>query len=901
MGKTAKIALGVIILLLAVFSILLSIYGDLFWFESLGYSQVFLTMLFTSLGLGFLLALGFLAFSLGNFLVAKRFSLGKEKGKRSEVTIFIVVLALIFALAIGMGFAGNWETLLKFANHVPFGVQDPVFGLDLGFFVFALPFYQFLFSFFLATMILTIILTVIAYLSLSSRIRMEEEEREGSEEWGFFLGRGKRKSYRMRLSIAREKLISHVSFLIGLLLLLFSFGFGLNQYGLLLSKYGAVYGAGYTDLNVFLPLYVILSALSLIIGLLFLVNVKVRAWRVIKAGIVLFMLVSAMGFLTGGIYQALIVSPNEFNLEEPYIERSIESTLAAYNLQAAEERIFPVSYGLTTEDIRENNATISNIRLWDWRPLQQTYNQLQLFRTYYSFPDIDIDRYSINGAYKQVMVSPREMNVENLPGQAMTWVNRHLFYTHGYGVVMNPVDRVSKDGLPEFYIKDIPPRSPYLSLERPEIYYGQETSDYIVVKTTTNELDYPLGEQNTYTAYEGSGGVELSDLFRRLAYAVKFRSIELLVSGSIQPDSRILFNRNVDERVDKIAPFLLYDPDPYIVVSGGRLYWMIDAYTSTDAYPYSEPIISGRSRLNYIRNSVKVVVDAYNGDVSYYIIDSQDPLIKAYSKIFPNLFHEFSEMPEDLKNHIRYPEGLFRIQAEVYSYYHMNDPQVFYNKEDAWVVPDEIYRGGRQQMIPYYMIMRLPGEEREEFILMLPFTPKGKENMIGWMAARSDFPEYGKLLVYQFSKQELTYGPMQIEARIDQDAEISQLITLWSQSGSQVIRGNTLVIPIEDSILYIEPLYLEATEKGTLPQLKRVIAVYGDRISMKETLQEALADIFGAAPQPAPGPSPAPGPGTPEETLEQIRDLYQNAQEALKAGDLKGYAGYMEQIGELLG
>ncbi len=906
MGKITKIIVAIIIILLAALSILLSIYGDLFWFESLGYSNVFLTILFTSIGLGALLALGFLAFSLGNFLAAKRLSLGKGKpGKRKEVTILIVVLALVFALVIGLAFSRNWETLLKFTNQVPFGIQDPVFGLDIGFFVFSLPFYQFIFSFLLATLALTIVLTVIAYLSLSSKIKVEEEEKaekeEGGEEWGFFHARGKRKSYKMKFSVAKEKLISHVSLLIGLLFFVFSFGFILNRYGLLLSKSGMVYGAGYTDLSVFLPLYLVLAAVSFIVGLLFLVNVKLRAWKIIKAGIGVFVLVSVIGFLIGGIYQGLIVSPDEFNLEKPYIERNIQNTLTAYNLQVMEERTFPVSYNLTIEDIEKNSATISNIRLWDWRPLQQTYNQLQLFRTYYSFPDIDIDRYLLDGLYKQVMISPREMNVNNLPSQARTWVNSHLVYTHGYGVVMNPVDRVSKDGLPEFYMKDIPPESPQLSLDRPEIYYGQETSDYVVVRSTTNELDYPLGDQNIYTTYEGNGGVALSDLFRRLAYAVKFKSIELLVSGSIKPESRILFNRNVDERANEIARFLLYDPDPYIVVSGGRLYWIIDAYTSTNAYPYSEPIILSKGlSLNYIRNSVKVVVDAYNGDVSYYIIDPDDPLIKVYQKIFPGLFQEFSQMPEDLQDHIRYPEGLFKIQAAIYSDYHMKDPQVFYNKEDVWVIPDEIYRKSRQQMIPYYMIMKLPGEEKEEFILMLPFTPRGKENMIGWMAASSDFPDYGKLVVYQFSKQELIYGPMQIEARIDQDAEISQLITLWSQAGSQVIRGNTLVIPIEDSILYIEPLYLEATERGTLPQLKRVIAVYGDKLTMKETLDEALTEIFGAAPSPEPEPTPTPTPGTPEEKLQQIKDLYQNAQDALKAGDLKSYADYMDQIGNLL-
>jgi len=463
---------------------------------------------------------------------------------------------------------------------------------------------------------------------------------------------------------------------------------------------------------------------------------------------------------------------------------------------------------------------------------------------------------------------------------------------------MNPVSTITPEGLPYFFVKDIPPKSIInLNISRPEIYYGELENNYIVIKTTTKEFDYPSGNENVYTEYEGAAGIDL-DSFKRVVYAIKFSSTELFFSGSITPDSRLLINRNIIERVNAIAPFLLFDNDPYIVAADEKLYWMLDAYSASDKYSYSQPIFGG---LNYIRNSVKIVIDAYSGEVTYYVID-KDPVINTYMKIFPELFKDFSEMPEDLKSHIRYPEGLFTIQKEIYSTFHMKDSRVFYNKEDVWVTPFEILRGSKQKMIPYYMIMKLPGEAKEEFILMIPFTPRDKDNLIGWMAAKSDPEEYGKIIVFTFSKQELQFGPLQIEARIDQDTEISQLITLWSQSGSDVFRGNTLVIPIENSILYVEPLFLQATEQGTIPELKRVIVAHGNKIAMQPTLEEALSEIFGASIAAPTGPEqPETGPVTDVEKLAQIKELYDNAQAALKAGNLALYADYMDQIGEILG
>jgi uncharacterized membrane protein (UPF0182 family) len=897
-----------LLLILAVFvslGTLLGLYADWLWFLSVGYGSVFSTMLLTSVGLGvaaFLVSFGFLY---GNVRVARSRALGHVTGKggrkakakvpapRGPAGGILLACCLLFSLMIGLAFSG-WDVVLKFLNGASFGTADPVFGMDIGFYMFSLPLYWHAFSFALVVLAAGLLAAFITYLAYSARVRSEMEpwEGEGSPRIGL-------PSYSVDMQAVKSRSLPQMSVLFFLLFLVMGSGFWLAQYGILFSTAGVVKGAGYTDLNVGLPFIYLLSILSVVVAFVFLANMRMNRWRLSLEALAVFAAVAVIGLVAVGVVQGFVVKPDEFNMERPYLERNIQATLEAYGLGSVEERAFPLEYSLTAADIERNDATISNVRLWDWRPLGKTYQQLQLFRTYYEFPDIDIDRYQFDGTYKQVMLSAREMNTDNLASNARTWVNTHLVFTHGYGIVMNPVDRVTSEGLPEFFVKDIPPKSDYMNITVPGIYYGQERLDYAVVKTTTEELDYPMGDQNVFASYEGSGGVSIGDLGSRLAFAAKAGSIELLVSNSLTPESRILLYRNVDERVREIAPFLMYDSDPYIVADEGRLFWIMDGYTASDSYPYSERTPIGRwQEINYIRNSVKVVVDAYNGNVSFYVIDGSDPVIRTYMGIFPELFRSFSEMPEGLKEHLRYPEGLFIIQKEVYSVYHMRNPNVFYNKEDVWVTPYEILQESKQEMIPYYLVMKLPGEESEEFILLMPFTPRGKDNLVAWMAAKSDFPNYGNITVFAFSKQELAYGPLQIEARIDQDTEISQQFTLWSQSGSSVFRGNTLVIPIENSILYVEPIYLEATEQGTLPELKRVIVAYGNRVTMKPTLGEAISEIFGTqAPQPPPGQPPE----TPEETLQRITELYQSAQEALTSGDLGLYAQYMGQIGELLG
>ncbi|NYT05908.1 MAG: UPF0182 family protein [Methanomicrobiales archaeon] len=895
MKRSSLPGIAVVLLVLLIIGITagIALLADWYWFSAVGYPAVFTAILGARILLwliGFVIFFGVL---FGNAAFAARRAAHPNPVDRSRLAPLALAAGFIGLLS-GFGFAGAWETVLRFLHQAPFSVADPLFGLDVGFFVFSLPFYVLVIDAAILLLVLSVVLAALAAAlqTVGLVIRMNrfgraDIESEGIFDWPRYISR----------------FLPQLNGLLFLLFVALAVRVWFARFNLVYATTGVVFGAGYTDVHVTLPALSILALVSAVIGIGFLVNEKYRRVEVITYGIGAFVAVAVIGLIAGGVMQALVVEPDESNLERPYLENNINSTLAAYGLDSAREQLFFVNYSLSAEDIEANSATVENIRLWDWRPLKTTYEQLQLFRTYYAFNDVDVDRYAIAGRTREVLVSAREMNSDNLPLQAQTWVNRHLVYTHGFGVVMNPVDAVTGEGLPEFYIRDIPPASPYLALDEPRIYYGELTGDYAVVRTATDELDYPAGEQNIYASYSGTGGVSLSGSLARLVYAIRFGSVELLVSGSLEPESRILLHREISDRVATIAPFLTYDADPYVVIADGKLYWIGDAYTASDRYPYSEPVYTGGGEtLNYVRNSVKVVVDAYNGDIRYYVIDPSDPVIRTYQAIFPDLFLPFSAMPEELAGHIRYPQGLFEIQANLYAVYHMKDPRVFYNQEDAWVIPEEVYRGSRQRMEPYYVIMKLPGEEAEEFILMLPFTPRNKENMIGWMAARSDRPHYGELIVYQFSKQELTYGPLQIEARIDQDTDISQLITLWSQSGSRVLRGNTLVIPIQSSILYVEPLYLEATEKGTLPQLQRVIVAYDDRLTMQETLAEALEVIFGsgAGAEPPGGDAVPPISETDREKLERIADLYDRAQRALAAGDLGLYQQYVDAIGKVV-
>ncbi|HOO53809.1 MAG TPA: UPF0182 family protein [Methanothrix sp.] len=840
------------------------------WFATLGLSSVYETMITARIFLFLGSALAFLAVTLANL---------KFVGERPRYLSWVAVLvSALFGLVAQLG----WERVLLALNASTFGVSDPLFGMDVGFYVFTLPLLWALWYAIFFAVLINLAVTAGAYLFLQAdRLIFGPEERDYAE-------------------IARsipQKALAHLSALLGILALLFSFRYLLDRYDLLYSATGVVYGAGYADVNARLPFLYLYAGVALLAALLlFAFAAGRRPRRLIPIIGVIVVATAVLGVVYPAVVQQYSVAPNEIVMESPFIANNINYTLLAYGLDGVDERPFSVDYNLTGDDLLANSGTVDNIRLWDWRPLLNTYKQLQEIRLYYEFFDVDVDRYDIDGEKRQVMLSARELSPDELPDQAKTWQNLHLFYTHGYGICMSPANVVTPEGLPEFYVKNLPPESALGEMARPEIYFGEGRKDYIIVKTGLSEFDYPRGDENVYATYNGTGGMELDPLMR-LLMAYRLASLKILLSDDVTSDSRVMIYRNVIDRANTLAPFLAYDRDPYIVFADGGLYWVVDAYTLTDRYPYSEP--SGG--FNYIRNSVKVVIDAYNGTVRYYVVEVE-PMVLAYQAIFPDLFLPLDSMPEELRAHLRYPVDLFGVQAGIYRNYHMKDPQVFYNREDAWDIPTEVYEGDRQTVEPYYVIMKTPGSERgEEFMLIQPFTPRSKNNMIAWMCAKSDEPDYGDIVVFKFPKDQLIYGPLQIEARIDQDTEISEQLTLWSQKGSSVIRGNLLVIPIERSLLYVEPLFLRA-ENSELPELKRVIVAYDGQVAMEETLEEALATIFEFAPETA-VPGTAAGRGEDLSTAELIGeagDLYRSAQDQLRAGNWSGYGEDIDRLGEVI-
>jgi uncharacterized protein len=877
----------------------ISLYTDWLWFQEVGYTQVFTTSLTFKLILA--LVVGGLFFLLVYFNIklaaqAPRGVAFFDQENAIELPgpelVDPLLQRLLLPVAILLGLfaasqaASQWESLLLFLNSVPFGLEDPLFGRDIGFYVFQLPALTALYNWLSFSLGLTFLATAFTYLVYRG---VQYTQR------GLFLTEGAK---------------THLFSLVAIFLLIKAGGYFLDTFELLYSSRGAAFGASYTDVYANLPILRILSVLALAAAGLCFTQIFRPGFRYILAGLGALMLVHVGGLsLYPSLLQRFRVVPNEIDAEKPFITRSIEFTRRAYGLDKVESKDFPAEEQLTAADLKRNDATIKNIRLWEHRPLLATYAQLQEIRTYYKFVDVDNDRYLIDGTYRQVMLSAREISHQHLPSRI--WINEHLIYTHGYGVVFGPVNQVTPEGLPEFFIKDIPPVSVGpLKITRPEIYYGELANDYVFVKTKAQELDYPAGDQNIYTAYTGKGGVSVSSVWRKLLFSARYATLRIALSNDITRESRILYHRQIHERVKKIAPFITFDRDAYLVIAeGGRLFWIIDGYTTSYRYPYSEPT---RRLGNYIRNSVKAVVDAYDGTVSFYLSNPEDPVILAYAKIFPGLLKLLDAMPASLRAHIRYPQDLFAVQAQIYATYHMQDPQVFYNKEDLLSIPRQAgeqqdpdigrmmgqvtVRGTEREIDPYYTIMRLPDEKKEEFVLLLPFTPNQKDNMRAWLAARSDPPNYGKLIALDFPKAKLVYGPKQIDARIDQDASISQQLSLWNQRGSQVIRGSMLAIPIEKSLLYVQPLYL-AAQKGSLPELKRVIVAFGNQIAMEENLELALERIFSGrvapvAAQAGQGPPSPEVAGAEKSLASRAVEHFNRSQEFLRQ---RNWAGYGEE------
>lgn len=881
------------------------LYTDLLWFQHVQYDSVFLTSLWARIGVGLAVAAIFAVVFWINVFIARWQSVrnvlffSEETLVAQKYIIWAIWgVGLLLAWLVGTAASTNWLLFLQYLNQHSFNLADPIFGMDVGFYIFSLPLYHFVQTW----------LVIVLFLSLFGALGIYALAQRNN------LMEGK--------IIVLPHVQLHLSILGALIFLSFALGHRLDLFDLLYSPRGVAFGASYTDVNVSMPALWTMVAVAIAAAGILLLNVFLRRPALSLLAIFAWIIIGIVG--TGfipGLVQRYVVEPNELARETPYIEHNIQFTNLAYGLNRISERDFAELEPITESGLNRDATVLKNLRLWDYRPLQQTYQQIQAIRLYYQFPDIDFDRYIIDGELRQVALGGRELDKNQL--QSPTWVTQKLQFTHGYGVVVNPVNEVTSDGLPRLWVKDLPPQSSVdLPVERPEIYYGETTNDYVFVGTNEREFNYPSGEENVFASYEGRGGVRMNSYLKRLAFALRLSDVNLLLSDDLTNESRVLFHRNIRERVRQVAPFLRYDNDPYIVIGqDGHLYWIQDAYTSSDLFPYSEPL----SGLNYIRNSVKVVIDAYDGTLTFFVVDPEDPLLQTYASIFPRLFTPLSEMPEWMQAHLRYPEGLFSIQAQLYQTYHMRDVNVFYNKEDLWQVPFENFSGNTQPVEPYYVVLRLPGEQGPEFVLIQPFTPNNKDNLIAWLAARSDGENYGELVAFRFPKQELIFGPLQIEGRIDQDPDISSQITLWDQGGSEVIRGNLLVLPIENSLLYVEPLYLRA-ENGQIPELKRVILSSGERIVMRPTLAEALNALFeGAEPVLAEtderlspeeitaeqAPTTTADDAAPEaetiplttdvaELAQLASDHYEAAQEALQAGDWTTYGEELDKMEDAL-
>ncbi len=932
MNRPAKGLLSLLVAVLIGVPWFATFYTDWLWFGETGYQAVFLKTLSaqaTLSAVGFLVALGIIA---PNLLFAMRSARRREfvvvtpDGPRTvavdpaRLTPTVWIVSAVAAAACASYTQSHWDTWLFFLNGTPFGAVDPVLGHDPAFYVFTLPFLQALQRLGLALAAGTLLATVAVYV-MSGAVGMSP-----------------------RRGIYTDPPAStHLAAIASVIFVLLATGAWLSVPAMMSQPSGIIHGASFTDVAARMPALRVLTVASLIAAALAVMQAFARGRWPVFAAVGLYVVVAVGGELYASAIQRFVVAPNEQVKETPFIIHNVAGTRKAFNIDTADERQLSGDSLLSRDDIERNAATIDNVPLWDHQPLLDTFGQIQEIRTYYDFVSVHNDRYWIDGKYRQVMLAARELNARSLPNR--TWINEHLTFTHGYGITLGPVNEVTAEGLPVLFIKNLPPESSVdLTIDEPSIYFGELSEQHVFVNTATKEFHYPRGDDNVYSVYNGTGGVAVGSFWRKALFSIRFGSLKTLLTNDISPESKVLFYRRIAERVRNIAPFLTYENDRYLSIADGRLYWVQDAYTTSERYPYSTP--ASAAGINYIRNSVKVTVDAYNGTTTFYLVDPTDPIALTLQKMFPTLLKPLSEMPEGLRTRLRYPQGIFEMQARMFATYHMTNPAVFYNKEDQWEVPsiDRGTRGDsqtrgleREAMRPWYTIMKLPGESAAEFIQMLPFTPRNKDNLASWMVARSDGEKYGQIVIFQFPKQKVVYGPRQVTARINQDQLISPQITLWSQQGSEVIQGTLLVIPIEESLLYIRPLYLRS-EGGRIPELKRVIVAYQNHIVMEATLDAAIARIFPpgsgnrkiagefvpvetlpAAGGEAPATTPAPGapavPGSAPSTAApatgappvaggdlaaQARAAYLRAIEAQRTGNWARYGEEMKLVGELL-
>ncbi len=906
---------------------LVELLTDWWWFGELGQQATYGTVLGAQALLGALAFAGSLAWLIVNLRVAARTlpvepqvvstpeGLTMALPARREVQSLGSIVAAGAAVLGGLFAASAWQDFLGWRHAEAFGTSDPILGYDVAFYVFTLPMLDLVRSFAVVQVGVAAAGAGALYL-LGGQLAITP--------FGMRLG-----------SRARR----HLGLLAAAFLLLLAMGAWLDRPHAMLTVSGIIRGAGYTDVHARLPFALAEMAAALIGAACAVAYALTERTAAAIAAVGIYAVVALAGQIYAGGIQRFVVSPNEQVREAPFIQHNIDATRRAFGLDTIQQRSLSGDAELTRADIDNNRQTLDNVRLWDHQPLLETFGQIQEIRTYYDFTAVDNDRYMIDGQLRQVMLSARELNPAALPNR--TWVNERLTFTHGHGLTLGPVNQVTAEGLPVLFIRDLPPVSSVnLPVTEPSLYFGELSNEYAIVKTKAREFHYPKGDDNVFTTYAGTGGIVLDSLWKKLVFAARFRNYQLLLSDDITPESRLIFDRQIKLRAQKIAPFLVFDDDPYLVVDDGRLFWMLDAYTITSRYPYAT---EGTPGVSYIRNAVKVVVDAYHGATTFYLAEPNDPIIRAYGKAFPTLMQPLANMPDGLRAHVRYPEGIFAVQASIYSTYHMTSPAVFYNKEDQWEVPTIDANGQAVRMTPYYTIMKLPGEVNSEFIQMLPFTPRRRDNLASWLVARSDGADYGQLMAFEFPKQKLVFGPRQVVARINQDQVISPQITLWSQQGSEVIQGTLMVIPIEESLLYVRPLYLRA-QQGRIPELTRVIVAYQNAIVMERTLDAALARLFSPeairarrtqpqdaamlsteAAAPASGGAPAgPGSGAPAtpgapvvppaaspdgapapsmgaaQLAAEAQAVYQRAIDAQRAGDWSKYGAEITRLGQLL-
>jgi hypothetical protein len=934
-GRTLGIVVAVIVALGVALAVYFTFYVEWLWFGEVGLREVFWKGVWWRLITGALYGGVFFIIFFANAELARRLAPTHRVFEGVDVVEYVnenaarlvrrigLGLSVGISLVVGLGASSQWLQLQRALHAVSWGEADPIFGHDYSFYVFKLPFWHSMYSLVIGALVASLVFSVITHLLLGGLVAQRSTPSgQPADDQGSMASQLRGRSPLPEMVVFRPHgtVIAHLSGLLGAIFAVGALGSLFRAWGLLYSTAGVVAGAGYTDIHARLPGTRVTFVIALAFAVMLFVNVWRRRWRwplfAIAGWIVVLIVVRGVW---PGLVQSLVVNPNEQEKEKQYLTYNLAGTRRAFNLDQITQQQYPLEGDLTTAKLQANDNTVRNIRLWDPATLLTSYRQLQELRPYYSFTDVDVDRYTVNGVYRQTMLSARELNIGGLQGETQSWVNEHITYTHGFGAVVSAVNQVTPDGSPDFLVKDVPPVSRGdLAITEPRIYYGELGTDYTLVKTSAPEFDYPGGSGDVFSRYEGNGGIPIASTWRRAAFAFRYGTLKFLTTNYFEADSRVIIRNNIRDRMSAAAPFLSFDHDPYMVIADGRLFWVADAYTSTDRFPYSQP----EGDLNYLRNSVKVVIDAYEGTMTFYTFDEADPILKTYAAIFPDLFKPMAEVPPTLMAHVRYPEDLFDVQSQVFATYHVTEPDVLYNKGNQWQIPDNVALSGAGRMRAYYVIMRLPGADKEEFLLMLPFVPNGKSNMIGWLGARSDVPNYGGAVGFDFPSSTQVYGPSQVEGAINQDTEISSQLTLWGQQGSEVIMGNLLVMPIEDSLLYVQPVYLQSSQTA-LPQLKRVIVFYrattpagvaklgGDnqRVVMKPSLSESLAVVFGAAPAAAGGNAPGgtPPTGGPSAAPAQLSELitradsqFKAAQAALKAGDWAEYGRQIDGLEQTL-